>query len=230
MTAKKDIQGQRFGKLVVLKDSKKRTNKHIVWLCKCDCGEYHETTSSSLITGKTTSCGCKKTAELVGRKYGRLTVVKSLDKRSSNRNRIWLCECDCGKFTEVKTSNLSKGMVKSCGCLKKYYTGARNHMYKPNKTDEERENNRYVLGKYTIDYFRKRVYDRDDYTCRICKVKSGKLNAHHLNGWNWYKDGRFDVDNGVTLCENCHHKFHGIYGNGDNTKEQFEEYKEKALV
>lgn len=230
MTAKKDIQGQRFGKLIVLKDSGKRKNSKIVWLCKCDCGNYHETMSSSLILGKTNSCGCNKTADLIGLKYGRLTVVESLDKRSSNRNKIWMCKCECGNFIEVKTGNLSKGYVKSCGCLKKHYTGEKNHMYNPDKTDEEREKNRYVLGKYAINYFRKCVFERDKYTCRICEVESGKLNAHHLDGWNWNKIGRFDIDNGVTLCSGCHKKFHGIYGNGDNTKEQFEEFKKRALA
>lgn len=50
------------------------------------------------------------------------------------------------------------------------------------------------------------------------------MNAHHLNGWNWCEEGRYDVDNGVTLCESCHLDFHNKYGYGNNTEAQFEQY------
>lgn len=229
MTAKKDLAGRRFGKLTAIRDSGKRKNARVVWLCKCDCGNEHETISSSLISGATQSCGCNKSADLVGRRYRLLTVVKELDKRSSNRNKMWLCKCDCGNYTEVKTGNLSNGDVESCGCLKHYYTGERNHMYRKDKTDLERLNDRYVIGKYTMDYFRNSVFERDDYICQLCGRRGEQLNAHHLDGWNWHKEGRFDIDNGVTLCVGCHDEFHDTYGRGDNTKEQFEEYT-KSLV
>lgn len=53
---------------------------------------------------------------LVGIRFGRLTVVKFLgrDKRDNSR---WLCKCDCGGTTEVSRNNLTCGHVKSCGCL-----------------------------------------------------------------------------------------------------------------
>ena len=37
----------------------------------------------------------------------------------------------------------------------------------------------------------------------LSKCNSGnELVAHHLNGWNWYKEGRFLLENGVILCKN----------------------------
>lgn len=49
-----------------------------------------------------------------GIKYGRLTAIKTIRGR---KFVYWLCLCDCGKYTEVRASNLQSGAVKSCGCL-----------------------------------------------------------------------------------------------------------------
>ena len=81
------------------------------------------------------------------------------------------------------------------------------------------------LGHWSI-----KVRKRDNNKCVICGSRKN-LNAHHLNGWKWDIKNRTKIDNGVTLCEKCHHKFHDIYGWGGNTKEQFKEYeKPKQLA
>lgn len=51
------------------------------------------------------------------------------------------------------------------------------------------------------------------------------VNAHHLYSWKSYPLLRFDIDNGITLCKKCHINFHKKFGYGNNTKEQFIEYK-----
>ena len=56
---KKDLTGQRFGKLLVLSETSKRDdNGSIVWKCKCDCGNIIETTSKRLVNKLIVSCGC----------------------------------------------------------------------------------------------------------------------------------------------------------------------------
>ena len=52
---------------------------------------------------------------------------------------------------------------------------------------------------------------------------------HHLDGYNWCIEKRTDETNGITLCSNCHKNFYSIYGKGNNTKEQFEEWIGKAI-
>ena len=75
-----------------------------------------------------------------------------------------------------------------------------------------------------------KVKKRDSKKCVICGSNKN-LNAHHLNGYHWDIENRDNVDNGVTLCEACHHGFHDIYGRGGNTKEQFKEFeKPKQLA
>jgi hypothetical protein len=101
--------------------------------------------------------------------------------------------------------------------------GEENPNYKPEKTPEEREFGRLIEG-YGI--WRKKVYERDNYTCQCCGDNTGgNLHAHHLDAYSWCVEKRTDVNNGVTLCETCHNKFHSIYGRFHNTKEQFITYR-----
>ena len=80
-------------------------------------------------------------------------------------------------------------------------------------------NNLYIHGnylknrgaRYTIDYkiWRAKVFARDNYTCQRCGRKRRKgdrviLNAHHIKSWAEYPELRFVVENGQTLCEECH--------------------------
>ena len=60
--------------------------------------------------------------------------------------------------------------------------------------------------------WRKIVFERDKYTCQICKNK-GYLHAHHIIGVNENLDLIYNVDNGITLCKRCHIEFHKKYGN-----------------
>ena len=72
----------------------------------------------------------------------------------------------------------------------------------------------------------KKVKERDDFTCQICLKTGVYLNSHHMNSWDMFVKERYDLDNGVTLCYNCHDLFHSIYGRGRNTKFQFKEFRE----
>lgn len=54
--------------------------------------------------------------------------------------------------------------------------------------------------------WRKAVYKRDNYTCVECGECDGELHAHHIKSWADYPELRYDIDNGQTLCEDCHKK------------------------
>jgi len=65
----------------------------------------------------------------------------------------------------------------------------------------------------------------DKYICQHCRYKKGgTLVAHHKDSYADYKDKRYNLGNGITLCKHCHKKFHSIYGYGGNTEEQWKEF------
>lgn len=61
--------------------------------------------------------------DLTGQKFNMLTVIK-VDKFTPH-GTYWLCKCDCGEFTSVRTDMLSQNKIKSCGCIK-YLEGFKN--------------------------------------------------------------------------------------------------------
>lgn len=127
----------------------------------------------------------------------------------------------CGHEEEITFTKFKSGhgiKCKKC-CMPK---GKEHHAFNPELSLEERLQKRdyWELIQWRLD-----VYKRDNYTCICCNDdKGGNLNAHHLNGYNWDIINRLNIDNGVTMCEKCHNNFHKIYGFGNNTKEQFNEW------
>jgi hypothetical protein len=55
------------------------------------------------------------------------------------------------------------------------------------------------------------VLKRDNYTCQQCgatHTKGIKLNVHHKKPWAKHPELRFDKENLITLCQNCHKEQH----------------------
>lgn len=115
----KDLCGQRFGKLVCLTPTDRRSSSgSILWLCQCDCGNTCTAASTQLTAGYRKSCGCLSKPplkNLVGNRFGKLTVTAYAGKRSGMHR--WTCICDCGRETVVGQTLLQKKKTKSCGCL-----------------------------------------------------------------------------------------------------------------
>ena len=120
----KDLTGQKFGRLTVIEKTDKRdSSRCIIWRCKCDCGKETLVSSSSLTRGHTKSCGCynrdisslKNTKDLLGQRFGRLTVIEKTNQRDG-RAVQWKCKCDCGNIVIVTGSSLTRGNTQSCGC------------------------------------------------------------------------------------------------------------------
>ena len=64
-------------------------------------------------------------------------------------------------------------------------------------------------GEARYKTWRNKVYRRDDYTCQLCGLRGGELNAHHVKPWATYPKLRYRVSNGITYCKSCHDWVHG---------------------
>lgn len=56
---RKDVTGRRFGRLVVQQPANSLAGS-ARWQCLCDCGRVVIVAGSSLVRGRTTTCGCRK--------------------------------------------------------------------------------------------------------------------------------------------------------------------------
>jgi hypothetical protein len=115
---KLNLVGQRFGKLLVIREAAAKKNNCVTWVCQCACGKITEVTTTHLRRGAIKSCGCLRMKDLTGSRFGKL-VVKNLTDSRSGGSAVWLCHCDCGVTTHVSSSSLQRGTTVSCGCKKK---------------------------------------------------------------------------------------------------------------
>lgn len=67
-------------------------------------------------------------------------------------------------------------------------------------------------GSSDYTNWRTTVFQRDRFTCQNCGKRGGRINAHHIKPWAAYAELRYDVNNGITLCEKCHKELHKTYG------------------
>jgi len=143
----KDLTGQRFGFLTVIRRIENYVTKQgkqlSQWECLCDCGNYTTAYTALLTTGHKKSCGCQKHGkepiDLTNQRFGKLTVIERVGTR--NGSPLWKCKCDCGNEIETITQRLRNGEAKSCGCYIRDWISQRNRKY--NKY-EIKDN--YVIG------------------------------------------------------------------------------------
>lgn len=115
----KDLTGRRFGRLIALRpDGTRDKFGNVMWICQCDCGNVVTASRQVLTAGYKKSCGClgrPPLKDLVGKRFGKLTVIEYAGKEKGVHR--WKCLCDCGNETVVSQTLLQKGRTRSCGCL-----------------------------------------------------------------------------------------------------------------
>lgn len=129
--------------------------------------------------------------------------------RSKSAKPPQIIECHCPQCKKKMILTLTRFKLHnkhfcSYDCRGKFYSGARNYRWRGGITAK---NLKIRYSKPGIQWANQ-VLRRDNFTCAICKQCGGKLHSHHIMQFAYFPEERFNVRNGVTLCEKCHKKWH----------------------
>lgn len=113
-------------------------------------------------------------------------------KDPDSSNALWERRVFCTKSCALKGNKRTLGKN----------LGASNPSWKGGITPS----NALIRSSTSMNDWRKSVFERDDYTCKVCNSKGGELQAHHILAFAKFPALRFDLDNGLTLCKQCHRK------------------------
>jgi len=133
--------------------------------------------------------------------------------------------CICGRKSKISLNSFLSGHIRCFDCGRKStsrkLSGKNAPWYNHHKTDEER----FLQRKYPeYIHWRKLVYERDKYTCQCCKKNGIVLNAHHIENYSNNIELRLKIDNGITMCKDCHNEFHKKFGKRNNNSHQLDEF------
>jgi len=163
----------------------------------------------------------------------------ALTVQEGNKTRtLFKCVClMCGQDRGFVRKNRWTDLCRSCcqkGKKHTIETRKRNSSAKQGITIEqfvdfktqEKKKLRVIFDKSGLAL---KCFELVNFTCTVCCKRGGDLNAHHLYSWHTHPELRFDLNNLVCLCVNCHRSFHKTHGHRNNTKDQFLSFKNKNL-
>ena len=118
--------------------------------------------------------------------------------------------------TKRKIAIANKGKKNALGCTRtlewrekqsKYWTNNPKHNHwKDGKAKERRGKRRTEMERLEYRLWRETIFKRDNFTCNICQKRGGNLCADHIKPYCSYPELRLDINNGRTLCIECHRK------------------------
>lgn len=175
--------------------------------CNREC--YNKFHSKDVKTYICEICGI----EFKGEKYNanRFCSRDCYNKFHNIKNRFRKC-LNCGKEFEAKHS---KRKYCCWDCFAEILHQKQQRENHPSWKGELVDRTKRWCSDYK--HWRLSVFERDNNQCCLCG-STIKLNAHHLKSWKNYPELRYDINNGITLCEQCHIEYHQTNGYYDKNE------------
>jgi hypothetical protein len=111
--------------------------------------------------------------------------------------------------TKFKISCALVGRILSLEHRKKLsetHTGERHPNWQGGITPQHKK----IRASFVYKIWKQSVLNRDNHTCQFCESKKKPLHAHHIFPFKDYPEDRFNIDNGITLCGDCHGEFNAV--------------------
>jgi hypothetical protein len=162
--------------------------------CSIDCqSEYKD----QKIEKECENCGCvvkRVPSQATSEKYYCSKECRYEHQRGKNHPRYSMkeVECEyCGESFQRRPSQMAKY---NNYCSEDCY-------YLEVKSDRDKNKNEYKK-------WRNAVRERDEWVCQNCSFSGERIEAHHIESWSQNPELRFDVENGISLCIECHYFYH----------------------
>ncbi len=209
---RKDIAGQRFGRLVAIREAGRNRRGRVIWECHCDCGNVVATSVYDMESGYTQSCGCQKRdhnyetrKSLIGQRFGRLVVVAyaGTDRQYKCSKRLWECHCDCGRSTTLNTNRLTTGNTQSCGCIQEerrrpWNMGGAMDLFASYKQNAQSHNRAFEIDFYTT------FLPMTQQPCCYCGATPSQVWKGRGRGADYMYNGIDRIDNSLGYVDgNC---------------------------
>ena len=168
---KKDLSGQRFGKLLVVREAGRTKTQRVLWACSCECGGETVVASADLNNGHTRSCGCLRSGAPAGNSYalGSKRTPESREKISKALTGRAFSADHCKHISDSRDDEFRES-------LSRRMTGENNPMFGKRIADDVKEalreamlGNTHLLGHKHSPETRQKMSD-------------GRKGGNH---WNW---------------------------------------------
>ena len=150
-----DIRGQQFGRLTAIEPLDRRYHGSVVWRCRCSCGNEYEAPYNMLLSGNTTSCGCKKKEHpQPPLHYVEGTCIEMIDQQNLRKDNT----SGCTGVTAVRNGRWRAELTFRG---KRYFLGT--YINKQNAINARKEAEDRIFGGFLEKYYEESPLQKHEY-------------------------------------------------------------------